>query len=214
MFSVFKLGTMIRKIHKRNQLLNLYYPKDVYEPLARREMKTILTHFNEIFYEAYPEKLKGKLSLFRDYQPHTHSKRYEVQREITLYQTKKVRRKNLAKIEEFLHLKYIIEEQIEYYDYMLKKAERTKHQISIEQFSAYFPQLFEDRIQFLESVGMVCLDKIETLTEEKAILEQTIYELVHYPDNFLRDASRLIGGMVADSVKHVVDVVDQSFRKK
>lgn len=205
---------MIRKIYKRNQLLNLYYPKDVYEPLARREMKMIITQFNELFYEAYPEKLKDRSPKLLDFQPRTHSKKFEVRREITLYRTQKVRRKNLAKIEEYLHMKYMIDDQIEYYNETVKKAERTKQQISDEQFSSYFPQLYEERIQFLDSITRRCSNKVEELTEEKTLLERTIYELVHYPDNILRDAGRIIGGMVADSVKHIVDVVDQSFRRK
>lgn len=214
MFSIFKLGTAIRKLQKRSQLLNIYYPKNIYEPLARREMKIILTQFNDLFYEAYPEMLKGHSPLLIEHEPRTHARKYDVQRDITLYRTQKVRRKALVKIEEYLHVKYITEEQIDYYKDMMKKAEQTKMQMSDEQFSSYFPQLFDERVHFLESIITLCGNKIEALEEEKLILEQTIYELVHYPDSFLRDAGRLIGGMVADSVKHVVDVVDQSFRKK
>lgn len=214
MFSIFNIGTMIRKIRKRNEQLNIYYPKNVYDPLARREMSALLTQFNDLFYEAYPEKLKGNGQLAIDYQPKTHNKRYDVQREITLYKTKKVRRKNLGKIEEFLHLKYIVETQIEHYNRTLQKALRMKEQISDEAFSSYFPQLFEERLLFLENIERHCHSKISQLLEDRVLYEQTIYELVHYPDNFFKDASRMIGGIVADSVKHVVDVVDQSIRRK
>lgn len=214
MFSIFKIGMTIRKIRKRNELLNLYYPKHIYDPLARREMRELLTQFNDLFYEAYPEKLKSNAQLMIDDQPKTHSKKYDVQREITLLKTKKVRRKDLAKIEEFLNLKYIVEEQIEHYNFTWQKALRMKNQISNELFSSYFPELFEERILFLENIEEHCQRKIAALTEDQALYEQTIYELVHYPDSFLKDASRMIGGMVADSVKHVVDVVDQSFRRK
>lgn len=56
----------IRKIRKRNELLNLYYPKHIYDPLARREMRELLTQFNDLFYEAYPEKLKSNAQLMID----------------------------------------------------------------------------------------------------------------------------------------------------
>lgn len=214
MFSIFKIGETIRKIRKRKELLNLYYPKDVYDPQARNEMRALLTQFNNVFYEAYPERLKKNASIMIDNEPKDHRKKYEVQRAIALYKTKKVRRKELAKIEEFLHLKYIGEEQIEHYNFALQKAHRTKEQLSNELFSSYFPQLFEERILFLKHVEKECHRKITILLEDQALYDQTIYELAHYPDSFLKDAGRLIGGMVADSVKHVVDVVDQSLRRK
>lgn len=214
MFSVLNIGTVIREIRKRHQILNLYYPRDVYDPLARREMKMILTQFNKVFYGAYPNKLKENRQIAIDYQPHKYVKKHEVQRELTLYKTKKVRKKELMKIESFLQLKYMIEAQLEHYNFMLQKAQRTRQQLSNEQFSSYFPQLFEERMLFLNDIEAHCLKKTEELIEEKSVYEQSIYELVHYPDNFLKDAGRLIGSVVAGSVKHVVDTVEQKIRRK
>src|SRR5690625_988821 len=135
---------MIMKMRKRQHQLNFYYPKQVYDPLARREMKAVLTRFNDLFYAAYPEKLKGNSQQLLNYQPRSHKKQYEVQRALKLCKSQKVRRKELAKIEEYLNLQYIVEEQIVYYDNVFKKAQATKQQISAEEFSSFYPQLFEE----------------------------------------------------------------------
>lgn len=214
MFSILKIGTTIRKIQNRNKQLNLYYPKDIYDPIARREMKAILMRFNDLFYEAYPETLKGKQPTFIDVQPRKHSKNYEVQRDLMLYKSQKVRKKELTKIEEFLNLKYSSEEQITYYSDILQKAMYTKRQIREDVYSEYFPQLFEKRTSFLETIELRCLEKLEHLMKDKKVFERSIDELLHNPQSFWGDTGRLIGGIVADSVKHVVDAVDQSFRKK
>lgn len=205
---------MIMKMRKRQHQLNFYYPKQVYDPLARREMKAVLTRFNDLFYAAYPEKLKGNSQLQLNYQPRSHKKQYEVERALKLCKSQKVRRKELAKIEEYLNLQYIVEEQIVYYDNVFKKAQATKQQISAEEFSSFYPQLFEERMDYLDNIEQQCLGSIKKLEDEKRVCEQAIHDLIHNHQSFWGDASRLIGSMVAESVKHVVDVVDQSFRGK
>lgn len=214
MFSIFNIGTAIRKLRIRNKQLNLYYPKEVYESAARREMKIVLTRFNDYFYEAYPEKLKEQKQLLIDYQPRMHAKKYEVQRKLKVYQTQKVRRKELVKIEEYLNLTYITEEQITHYTEVLSKATKIKKQLAQEAYSEFFPQLFEERTAYIEKIQHHCLRQLEKLTKDKKVFEQTIDDLVHNPQSFLADASRLIGDIVSDSVKHVVDAVDHTFRKK
>lgn len=97
MLSIFNIGKTLRKVKLRNQQLNLYYPQNIYDPIARREMKAILMRFNDLFYEAYPEALKGKEPNFIEVQPRKHSKKYEVQRDLMLYKSQKVRKKNLQK---------------------------------------------------------------------------------------------------------------------
>lgn len=214
MFSIFNIGTAIRKMKIRNKQLNLYYPKEVYESAARHEMKIVLTQYNDLFYEAYPEKLKGQKQLLLDHQPRTHSKKYEVQRDLKIYQTKKVRRKELAKIEEYLNLTYIAEEQITHYTQILNKATKVKKQLAQGMFSEFFPQLFEERSAYLEVIQHHCLQRLEKLTKDRKVFERAIDDLVHNPQSFWADASRLLGDIVSDSVKHVVDVVDHTFRKK
>lgn len=208
------MKTNMMKMRKRQAQLNIYYPKQIYDPLARKEMKAILTHFNDVFYGAYPEKLKRKSQGLLEYKPHNHKKQYEIQRAIKLYKSQKVRKKELAKIEEYLNLKYLVEEQIAYYDQLFKHAQATKQHISQEEFSSFFPQLFEDRMNYLGNIEQKSLQKIRKLDEEKRLCEQAIYDLLHNQHSFWGDAGKLIGSMVADSVKHVVDVVDQSLRGK
>ncbi len=210
MLSIFNIGKTLRKVKLRNQQLNLYYPQDIYDPIARREMKAILMRFNDLFYEAYPEALKGKEPNFIEVQPRKHSKKYEVQRDLMLYKSQKVRKKELAKIEEFLNLKYNVEEQIAYYSDILQKSMYTKRQMREEDYSEYFPQLFEKRINALEAIELRCLEKLEHLMKDKKVFEQSIETLLTHPQSFWEEAGRLI----SDSVKQVVDTIDQSFRKK
>lgn len=202
------------KMRKRHLQLAIYYPKQIYDPVARREMKAILTRFNDIFYTAYPEMLHGDSQTVLDYQPRSHNKQYEVKRALKLCKSQKVRRKELAKIEEYLNLQYIVEEQIAYYDKVFKKAQGTKQQISTEAFSSFFPQLFEERIHYLDEIEQSCRNKIRELDNQKRQCEQAIHDLMHNHHSFWGDASRLIGSMVAESVKHVVDAVDQTFKGK
>ncbi|WP_218564923.1 hypothetical protein [Sporosarcina pasteurii] len=214
MLGLFNLKTMFMKMRKRQLQLAIYYPKQIYEPLARREMKAILTQFNDMFYAAYPEKLHENSQPILDYQPRSHKKQYEVQRAIKLCKSQKVRRKELIKIEEYLNLQYIVEEQIAYYDKVLKKAQVTRQKISTETFTSFFPQLYEERINYLDKIEQSCLNKIRKLDDEKRLCEQAIHDLMHNHQSFWGEASRLIGSMVAESVKHVVNVVDQTFKGK
>lgn len=201
--------------YRKQQLqLNLYYPRKVYDPLARREMKAILMHFNDVFYQAYPEMLKNPSEVMIDYHPRSHSKQYEVQRAIKLCKSQKVRRKDLVKIEEYLNLKYIIEEQMSHYNKKLQKATATKQLLEQEDFSAFFPQLFEERMESVEHRKSYSQTKLRKLEREKQICEKAIHDLMHNNHSFWGDAKRMIGGMIADSVKQVADMVDQSFRKK
>lgn len=213
-YAIFNIGTVIRKMRVRNQQLNLYYPKDIYEPFARREMKAVLMRFNELFYEAYPETLKGKSPIYLDSPLRKHSKRYEVERDLMLYKAQKVRKRELNKIEEFLNLKYLGEEKIAYYSDILQKAMQTKRQLKEAEYPEYFPQLFEKRVAYLEKIELHCLEKLEHLMKDKKLFEQSIDELIHNPTSFWANTGRFISDVVTDSVKHVVDVVDQSFRKK
>lgn len=214
MFSIVNLGIKIRKVQIRNQQLHLFYPKEIYDPIARKEMKMILTQFNDLFYETYPEMLKGKRQVLLDQRPHKHTKKYEIQRDITLYKTQKVRRKELTKIQELLNFKYIAEEQIVYYTDMLQKAMLTKKQLKEGPYSEYFPQLFENRIAFIEKIEHHCLEQLELLMKDKKIYGQSIDALLHHPQSFWGDAKRLLEDIVADSVKHVTDVTGATFRKK
>lgn len=214
MFAFLNIIPAIRKMRIRNEQLNLYYPKEVYEPEARREMREILSQFNDVFYGAYPEKLTEQKQPSIDHQPRRHSKKYEVQRELKVYQTKKVRRKELAKIEEYLNLSYIATEQITHYTQVLNKAIKVKKDLSQEMFTEFFPKIFEERTAYIEMIQHHCLGKLEKLTREKRVFERAIDDLVHNPQSFWADASRLIGDIVSDSVKYVVDTVDNTFRKK
>lgn len=200
------------KMRKQQAQLNEYYPKDVYEPLARREMKAILTRFNDAFYEAYPEKLKKKPKGLFDYKPHAHHKQYEVERAIKLYKSRKVRKKELARIKEYLNLQYVVEEQITHYESILQNAKGTKQMISEEEFSSFFPQLHAERIDYLDQIEQQSLREMRKLNEEKRMCEQAIHSLLHSHHSFWTDASRMIGDMVTDSVKHVVEIVDQSLK--
>lgn len=213
-FNVFNIKARILRFRKQQVQLNLYYPKKVYDPLARREMKAILTHFNDVFYQAYPEMLSNPSVVMVDYHPRSHSKQYEIQRAIKLCKSQKVRRKDLVKIEEYLNLKYIIEEQLAYYNDKLQKSKATKQLLSNEEFASFFPQLFEERVNSLEHREAYSLTKLKKLEKEKQMCEKAIRDLIHGNHSFWGDAKKFIGNMVSDSVRHVADRVGQSFRGK
>lgn len=202
------------RIRKQYMQLELYYPKNTYDRFARREMKAILTRFNDLYYEAYPGKLKTKFNALINYEPRTHSKQYEVQRAIKLCKSKKIRRKDIVKIEEYLNLQYIIEEQLIHYNNELIKVKRTKQLLSQEKYASFFPELFEERMKFLSQIEANSLTQIDKLKNEKQICEKAIRDLIDRNHSFWGDAGKLIGSMISESVKHVVDVVDQSFRRK
>lgn len=174
-------------------------------------MKMILAQFNELFFDAYPERLTGKRQKLIDVQPKLHANKHEVQRQLSLYKIQKVRKKELTKIEEYLKSKSMVEERIAYYTGEIQEAMYTKRQISKETYAELFPQLFEQRIAFLEEIEKYCLDKLEHLAQEKQLCEEAIDELINNPQDFWRDTGRLLKGMAAESVKQAID---QTFRKK
>lgn len=210
---MWKMKNRFLKWRKLQMQLELYYPKDTYERLARKEMKSILSKFNELYYDAYPRMLTKHASVAVDYYPKTHSKQYEVQRAMKLCKTHKVRRRNLVKIEELLNLQYIIEEQMNYYGKEIQKTRSTQRLLDEERFSSFFPELHEKRMGALLKMEAHCLKKMDELHEEKRTCERAISDLLHHQRDIWGDASRLIGDMVSESVKHVVDIVDRSFKR-
>lgn len=194
--------------------LNLYYPKEIYEPLARKEMKMILGHFNDVFYQAYPDMLENSFETMVDYHPKSHARQDDIQRAIKLCKSQKVRRKDLVKIEEYLNLQYIIELQLTYYHQSLQKAVATKTLLAENDFSSFFPQLFKERIESVEQRESYSQMKIKKLDGEKRMCEKAIHDLMKNEYSFWGDAGQLIRGMVAESIKQVADIVEQSIRRK
>lgn len=204
----------IMRMRKQKVQLELYYPKNTYDRLARREMKTVLTRFNDLYYKAYPMMINGRSNAIIDYHPRTHARQYEVQRAIKLCKSQKVRRKDVVKIEEYLNLQYIIEEQLRFYDKQVEKARHTKQVLSKEPSTSYFSELFAERMNTIESIKDHYTKEIDKLEHEKRICERAIYDLLDRNHDFWGHASKLIGGMITESVRNVVDVVDQSFRRR
>ena len=214
MINFFGIRSHIIRLKKQSAQLEFYYPKSTYDRLARREIKVILTNFNNLFYEAYPEALQNKARVVQDYHPTSHSRKYDVQRAIKLCKSQKVRGKDIAKIEEYLNLQYVIEEQMTYYNQAIKRAEHTERLLSNETFSSFFPELFEERMQMLEEIKDYSRATIEKLYHDKQLCERAINDLIARGHGFWGEASRLIGSLVAESVKQVVDVAGQTIRRK
>ncbi|WP_172372490.1 hypothetical protein [Sporosarcina jiandibaonis] len=214
MIYFFGIRNYMLRMKKQATQLELYYPKNTYDLIARREIKAILTKFNNLFYDAYPEALTNEAKVVHDYQPTSHSRKYDVQRAIKLCKSQKVRRKDIVKIEEYLNLQYVIEEQITYYNQAIKKAENTERLMSNETFSSFFPELFEERMQMLEEIKDYSLTTIDKLLHDKQLCEKAINDLIRRGHGFWGEASRLIGSLVAESVKQAVDVAGQTMRRK
>lgn len=203
----------IMRIRIQRVQLELYYPKNTYDRFARREMKVALARFNELFYKAYPMMLSGQSSGIVDYHPRTHSRQYDVQRAIKLCKSQKVRRKDLVKIEEQLNLQYIIEEQLRFYGVEVEKAQNTMQVLAIETSTSFFPELFAERMKALENIKGHYMKEIYKLENERQICVKAIFDLLHRNRDFFGQASKFIGGLVTESVKNVVGVVDRSFRR-
>lgn len=214
MLSFFGIRSHIIRLKKQSVQLELYYPQSTYDRLARREIKVILTNFNNLFYEAYPEALLNKAKVVKDYHPTSHSRKYDVQRAVKLCKSQKVRRKDIVQIEEYLNLQYVIEEQISYYNQAIKKAEHTERLLSNETFSSFFPELYGERMQMLEEIKDYSVETIDKLHHDKQLCERAINDLIRRGHGFWGEASRLIGSLVAESVKQVVDVAGQTIRRK
>lgn len=212
--TVLKLKNRIKIYRKHRLQLAFYYPKKVYDPLARKEMSHILRRFNVAFYEAYPEQLNQSALEINEIQPRSHGKEHEIQHVLKLCKAQKVRKKDLIKIEEFLNLQYVIEAQLTGYNQKHQKAIVTKKMISQEEYSSFFPELYEERMKSIEHQESYSLTRIRKLEKEKLMCEKAIRDLIDQQHNFWGDAGKLISGMIVESVRQVADVVGQSFRKK
>lgn len=203
----------IKKMVMQREQLELYYPKNTYDRFARREMKAALTRFNELFYKAYPKMLNEQSSGIIEYHPRTHSRQYDVQRAINLCKSQKVRRKNIAKIEENLNLQYIIEDQLRFYDNKIKKARKTTQILMEESSSSFFPELLVERKQTLENMETHYISETYKLENERDICVKAITNLIHRNHDFLGQASKYISNLVTESIKSAVGAVNQSFGK-
>lgn len=210
---IINIKRLLIKVRIERAQLELYYPKHTYNRFARREMRAALARFNTIFYNAYPRMLEGKSSGIIDYHPRTHTRQYDVQRAIKLCKSQKVRRKNLVKIEENLNLQYIIEEQLRFYSAKIEKAKKTLQLLGEEDSATFFPELYSERIKVLESLETHYIREAYKLENERDICISAIHDLIHRNHNFFGSASKYIGGLVTESVKNAVDIVNQSFRR-
>ena len=201
----------IQRILLQRAQLELYYPKNTYDRYARREMKIALKRFNESFYKAYPQLLTGQSDGVIDYQPRTHSRHYDVERAINLCKSQKVRRKDISKIEENLNLQFIIEDQLRFYDNEITKARITIQRLAEESASSFFPELLVERIQTLENMESVYINKTYKLEDERDICLKSIKRLINRKYNVFGQASKYISDIVNESVKTAVDAVSQTF---
>jgi hypothetical protein len=74
--------------------------------------------------------------------------------------------------------------------------------------------LHEERMQMLEEIKDHSLTTIDKLHHDKQLCERAINDLIRRGHGFWGEASRLIGSLVAESVKQVVDVAGQTIRRK
>lgn len=213
-FDIINIRQWMTRKRKMYLQLENQYPKNTYDPLARREMKKVLTRFNDSFYHAYPMLVKDQVNQIKHYHPKTHDRNYDVQRAVKLCKAQKVRRKDIGEIEKYLNLQFIIEKQLDYYKNELQKAHHTKALLSEEVFSSFYPDLYNERIELLNSIENHCVVSVGKLGEEKRACEKAIHNLIHRNQSFWGSASRLIGSLMTDTLRNVVDIVDQSIKRK
>lgn len=183
--------------------VNQYYPKGIYDQSARKEMNSLLLAFNDSYYGFFPYLVSKEEQVVVDYYPKSHSKQYEVNRIMELCKIQKVRRKDMMKIEEFLNLKYIIETQLDFYNWNLKNVQKAKEALANESFESFFPVLFEERKYALQDMRFHYKQTIEKLQSENQQCEQRIEELLHRGPGFLGETSQLIGEVMTESIRKV-----------
>lgn len=209
-----KLFDKIRLWNKNRAQLNLYYPKNVYDPLARKEVKMLLAQFNTVYYHAYPEALTGAIHSPIKTRPKKHTRAFDVEKQLALYKAQKIRNKNLQKIGELLHVQYTLEEQLRYDDHLYEQAMHVKKRLQEGPYKEYFPQLYAERLRSLDRYIDICLGERERIEEEHAMCKQAIEALAEGGNDFWTDTGRLVSSVVSQSVKQVVDTIDKSFKRK
>lgn len=201
--SFIRLKSKLFIMRKTYLQLNHYYPKNTYDRMARKEMKIILLKFNETFFSTFPHLLTTNQHPLLDYFPKHHSKQYEVDRVMALCKLQKIRRKDMVKIEELLNLKYIIEEQIDFYEMNIEKVQDIRKAISDELFEPFYPTLFKERIFLLNDMENHYNERIEKYTDENLQCEQRIEELVRKGQGFFGEASDFIGEIFTESMRKI-----------
>lgn len=204
----------MRLRRKNRAQLNLYYPKNVYDPLARKEVKMFLAQFNAIYYEAYPEALTGPIHPIGRTRPRKHKRAFDINKQLTFYKTQKIRAKKLQKIEELLHLQYTLEAQVQHDNDLYERALYVQKRLQEGPYEDYFPQLFAERMRTLEHYRQQCREAAERMKKEHTTCVRAIEELAQDSNDFWSDTGRLVSSVVSQSVKQVVDTIDQTFKKK
>lgn len=209
-----KMIDQIRLWRKSRTQLNIYYPKNVYDPLARKEVKMLLTQFNSIYFNAYPEALTGTIHSPSKTRPKKHTRAFDIEKQLTLYKAQKVGYKNLQKIGELLHVLYVLEAQLQHGQELYERATHVKERLQEGPYEEYFPQLYAERLHALDRHIAICLEERQRMEEEHTMCEQAIEALGEGGNSFWADTGRLVSNVVSQSVKQVVDTIDQSFKKK
>jgi len=194
--------------------LDIYYPEEKNDPKVRKEMKKVLIRFNSIYYNAYTGLIKDDLNLIFDSHPRKHSKQHAVQDAVKYCKLHKTMRKNLVKVEDHLNLQFIIENQMEMYDKEIQKVRATIELIEHEDFSSYFSDLYEVRMEVLGKIEAHCLNRLTNLEEEKNNCEKLIFNLIHKNLDLWGSTGRFIEELIYESETHVSTIIERSFKDK
>lgn len=205
-------GMMNRFIRFKNKLLimrktylqlNDHYPKDTYERQARKEMNALLLDFNTTYYSFFPHLIVEEKKLVVDTYPKRHSKQYEVERVLELCKIQKVRRKDMVEIEKLLNLKYIIETQVDFYNWHLDNVKKAEDALENELFESFFPLLFEERKVDLHNMQVYYNEMMGKLQEENGQCERRIEALLRRGPGFLGEAGQFINEVMTESMRKV-----------
>src|SRR5699024_7833301 len=209
-----KLLDKVRLWKKSRAQLNLYYPKTIYDAFARKEINMLLGQFNAIYYNAYPEALTGLIHPPEKTRPKKHKRTFDIEKQLTFYKAKKVRAKKLQKIGELLHVQYTLEAQLQHDQSIYEHAIYVQERLQKGPYKEYFPELYAERMRAIERLITQCIEDRKRIEQEHTTCLYAIEELGEGGNDFWSDTGRMVSSVVSQSVKQVVDTIDQTFKRK
>ncbi|WP_040227354.1 hypothetical protein [Bhargavaea cecembensis] len=196
-------GGWFARRKRREQLLDYYYPKGQYEKEARREMKTVLTEFEERFRRWYPSLPDADYTaLYRD-KPARHARGEDVRHAVRLYRAKSIGWGKLSRIQEALDLYYLMEAQSAYFKREIDKAANAQNWIGEDHFSGFFPEVAEGMQERMRGLVRSGFDTLLKLQEQQKQAEATVKRLSAGKGDLWSRAAELAGDLLLYPLKQI-----------
>ncbi|SIT70750.1 hypothetical protein [Edaphobacillus lindanitolerans] len=196
-------GGWLARRNRREALLDYYYPKGQYEKEARREMRAVLTEFEERFRRWYPSLPDPDFTLLYRDKPNHHTRREDVRDAVRLYRAKNIGWGKLSRIQEALDLYYLMEAQSAHFKREVDKAANAQKWIGEDHFSGFFPEVAESMQERLKGLVRSGFDTLLKLQEQQKQAESTVKRLAAGKGDLWARAAELAGDLLAYPFKQI-----------